>query len=357
VTEGHRLRDHGGGGRRGWRVLAAAGVLVAVLAVVVALVVVANHDDQSSAIAGPASSSLPSAPPVTGSTTGPKPPASGAYLGSSVQPVQDYTETGRIGAVRGFESEVGRQLDIVHTYHTWDDEFPSQADKWVTNSDRMLLLSWAGTDTRVIQSGRYDAMIRARARAVRNLGVPIFLEWRWEMDRPNLQASIWSPQDYIAAWRHIRAIFAQEKATAVSWVWCPTADGFTQGRAAAYYPGDTEVDWVCADVYPGPKDQDFGTNARAFLDWAKQHPTKPAMIGEFGASDQFPGGQTAWLDQARQTARANPQIKALVYWDSNEVEKGPRARLSLRGSPASVDAFRTLLAEPYFNSRRLPVSR
>ena len=57
---------------------------------------------------------------------------------------------------------------------------------------------------------------------------------------------------YVAAWDHIRAIFTAVGATNVSWVWCPTGIGFEDGRAKPYYPGDNEVDWVCADVYSSP---------------------------------------------------------------------------------------------------------
>jgi hypothetical protein len=355
VGEGHRLNDDVGRGRRRWRLVVIAGVVVAIVAVAGAVLTVVNHDDNATpGLAGPASS-LP--PPLPGSlpSDGPKPPAKGAYVGAYVQPDSDYTPQGRIDAVTDFEQKTGRQMDIVQTYHPWDDEFPDAADKWAADNNRMLLLSWAGTDTRVIQSGRYDDMIRQRARAVRDLGKPIFLRWRWEMDRPNLQASIWTPQDFIAAWRHIRMIFTEEKATNVSWVWCPLAAGFAADRAAPYYPGDSDVDWVCADVYTGQQLDSFGTATAPFLDWAKGHPSKPIMIGEWATSDQFPGGQTAWLDQAEQVTEDNPSIKALVYFDSNDKTKGPRAQLALQGD--AVEQFGQLLAEPYFNPRRLPVRR
>jgi beta-mannanase len=175
------------------------------------------------------------------------------------------------------------------------------------------------------------------------------------MDRPNLKASIWSATDYIEAWRHIRQIFREEKADKVSWVWCPTATGFTVDRAAQYYPGDADVDWVCATVYPGEKFDDFSTASRAFLDWAKGHPGKPAMIAEWGTSDLFPGGQSAWVQQASQVARANPDIKALVYFDENGKGEGRRAQLALAGT--GISDFGALLAEPYFNQRRLPIKR
>ena len=356
MGSGHRLEGTVGGGRRRWRLVVAAGVVVAIAAVVGAILAVVNHDRGTATGLGgptPVTTPPPSAPRPSG---GPRPPAEGAYLGAYVQPDTDYTPQGRIDAVTAFEKATGRQLDIVQTFHPWDDEFPDATDRWAVDNDRMLLLSWAGTDTRVLQTGRYDDLIRQRARAVKALDKPIFLRFRWEMDRPNLQASIWTPQDYIAAWRHVRAIFTAEKATNVSWVWCPTAAGFVgENRAAPYYPGDSDVDWLCADVYTGQKLDTFGEAVGPFLAWAKGHPTKPIMIGEWATSDQFPGGQTAWLQQAQQTARANPAIKALVYFDSNDKSKGPRAQLALKGD--AIGRFGDLLAEPYFNPRRLPTGR
>jgi Glycosyl hydrolase family 26 len=355
LSSEHRLR--GGANRRRWQLVVVVGVFVAIAAVVGAVLTVLHHENtQAAGLGGPTPGTVP---PAGGSQpgVGPLPPAEGAYLGAYVQPETGYTPQGRIDAVTAFEKAAGRQLDVVQTYHPWNDEFPDTTDKWAVNSSRKLLLSWAGTDTRTIQTGRYDGLIRQRARAVKALGKPIFLRWRWEMDRPNLQASIWTPQDYIAAWRHIRTIFAEEKVTNVSWVWCPTAAGFADSnRAAAYYPGDSDVDWLCADVYPGVHlENTFGSAAAGFLTWAKGHSDKPIMIAEWAASDQFPGGQTAWLDQAEKTAQDNPSIKALVYFDSNNASGEPQKELKLSGD--AVSRFGDLLADPYFNTRRLPLGR
>ena len=54
----------------------------------------------------------------------------------------------------------------------------------------------------------------------------------------------------------------REGATNVGWVWCPLATGFTDGRAQKYYPGDDQVDWLCADVYPGTRSRRSRTRRR-----------------------------------------------------------------------------------------------
>ncbi len=353
MAQEHRRARGGGSGRRQWQLVVLVGVAVAIAAVVGAVLVVVNHDGSGSTLADPTTISTTTLPPGVGAQSGgPLPPAQGAYVGAYVQPQADYKPAGQIRAVTDFEKETGRELDIVHTYHPWDDPFPDQVDTWALDNDRMLLLSWAGTDTRVIQTGRYDDLIRSRARAIRALGHPVLLQWRWEMDRPNLRASIWSPTDFIAAWRHIRKIFHDEGADNVSWVWCPTSTGFTVGRAAQFYPGDEDVDWVCATVYPTPDSNDFRASAQAFLDWTKGHPGKPAMISEWGSSSVNAGGQSAWVRQAEQVVRSTPAIKALVYFNANDADLGEWA---LRNT--GVTDFRSLLAKPYFNQRRLPAIR
>ena len=211
------------------RMAVLAAVIVLALAAVGGLVTVAANGQQPDAARRPAGADNP--------TQGPTPPAHGAFFGARVKGAT-YTDSADIAAVAHLQQNIGRRLAIVHVYHLWQDPFPSSSDLAFLRQGSTLLLSWSGTDTRAIAAGRYDSMIRQRALAVKALGRRIFLEWRWEMDRPGLQAQIHSPADYIAAWDHIRSIFAEEHVTNVGWVWCPTADGFATGKAPAYYPGN-----------------------------------------------------------------------------------------------------------------------
>ncbi|MFL6128112.1 MAG: glycoside hydrolase family 26 protein [Mycobacteriales bacterium] len=294
---------------------------------------------------------VPPAPSVGSSTSVAQPPT-GAYVGAWVKPTK-YSEQGHIEAVESFEGEVGRKLDIVHNYHTWEDYFPNQFDRYVTRRGSTLLLSWAGTDTRDIAAGKVDGVIRMRARALKELGGPVLLEWRWEMDRPNLRAVVHDPEDYIAAWKRIRSLFHDEGADRVDWVWCPTAEGFAAGRAGAYYPGDSEVDWICVDAYALTPAEPLADELRPFLDWARGH-DKPVIIGEFGTQTDVPGRRAAWLADVAATVRAHPQVKALLYFDSNIDRDGKKRYWSLRNSAEDVQAFGRLMAQPYFNPRKLP---
>ena len=283
---------------------------------------------------------------------GPQPPKKGVWVGAWVKP-DEMSQAGRTAAVTGFESALGRPLDIVHIYHDFDEEMPTESDKTFADNGATILLSWAGADTRSIQQGTYDDVIKKQAAALKGWDAKILLEWRWEMDRLNLQSQIWSAQDYIAAWKHIRAIFAAEGATNVGWVWCPLAVGFDTNRSQPFYPGDDQVDWVCADVYPGNTIKPFETGAASFLNWAKDHP-KPIIIGEFGIK-QARGEETQeqWLNEVKAYVPTVPQIKALVYFnaDNSEQEKKPY-NMSLLSSPTALAAFKSLAADPYFDVYR-----
>ena len=274
-------------------------------------------------------------------------PAHGAYMGSYIQPAVD-TPAGQIAAVQSFEQRTDSSLQIVHVYHPWGTVFPTAADRYFVNHGKILLLTWGGNpNTKAIIAGKDDAMIRARALAVKALGHPIMLEFRHEMDRPNLQWTIHGPADYIAAWDHIRAIFTAVGATNVSWVWCPTGTGFQVGRAGAFYPGNNEVDWVCADVYSASTAQPLSEAAAPFLRWASHH-DKPIIIGEFGEMGSPPGLAT-WLTAAGQFAEDDPQIKAMAYFDANGIDStGTAFQLWLGDQPAALSAFAGLLDQGYF---------
>ena len=246
----------------------------------------------------------------------------------------------------------------MHTYLTWQAEFPRLSDVVAANQGSTLLVSWTGTDSTAVSSGRVDNVIRQRAREVRAIGKPVFLEWRWEMDRPNLRGVAGTPAQFILAWKHVRAIFAQQHVSNVAWVWCPTGKGFEPGGdAAAYYPGDDEVDWICADVYPGfGPYRSFGDVARPFLDWASHH-RKPVMIGEFGVPQRYPPQQRAqWLSAAAQTVREDPQVKALVYFDADAFGATAAEGMAINDGTAAMQAFRRIADSPYFNPRGVHVS-
>jgi hypothetical protein len=281
---------------------------------------------------------------------GPDVPESGAYLGAYVRPPGGDSAAQRIAAVLAYEQQLGHRLGLVHLYHPWGSAFPDRADVYFAGRGTIVLISLGGApDTQAIAAGRYDRMIRKRALALKRLGRRVLLMWRGEMDRPNLRHAIGSPAAFISAWLHIRAIFSAAQADNVGWVWCPTAAGFAGGRAPAYYPGDSQVDWVCADGYASSAAEPLSAVLGPFLGWAAGHP-KPVLIGEFGVGARGQGDRAAWVAGAGQLARSDPQIKALAYFDADAFNgRGVSYSLSLRDTPQAFAVFGRLLADPYFN--------
>jgi hypothetical protein len=277
-------------------------------------------------------------------------PMTGAYVGAWIKP-DALTHAGRVDAVDALERSLGRKLDIVNTYRRFDQLVGTDSDKEFLAQGATLMVSWATGDNRSITGGEHDRLIRQQARAIRAVNRPVLLRMRWEMDRPNLRAEMWSAADYVAAWKHVRAIFAQEHADNVSWVWCTTAEGFQRGDAPAFYPGDDQVDWTCVDVYAGNVFQPIGALMGPFLQWAAQRP-KPIIIGEFGVAKAWgSAGRAAWLRDAERTFKANRQIKAVAYFESDPEGNGPKQQFQLTGDRAAFQAFAALTRDRYFNPR------
>jgi hypothetical protein len=321
-------------------------LLIAGLACVLVAAVVAVLAINPFSSPGPVAPA-PRAPALA--STAPTPPARGAYFGAWVGP-DDFTQRNEINAVSTLQRQLGRKLSIVHTYVKWRAAFPTTSALTFLSRGSTLLISWAGTDTLQINSGADDEWIRSRAAQIKALGRPVFLEWRWEMERPNLRSQVHSGADYVQAWDRIRAIFAAAGVRNAAWVWCPTAKGFSDGQAAAFYPGDAEVDWICADAYPEYGSvATFASTVTPFLGWASHH-DKPVMIGEFGVPVSYGDQRRAqWLRAAQQVVLGDRQIKALLYFDANPAGQGPAGSYALGGDAAALSAFRAIARQPYFN--------
>jgi len=273
-------------------------------------------------------------------------PARGTWFGYYAQ-TSVYSQRAAQAAVTNLEAATGRTADIDHWYEPWGDTFPTWRQPWDFSNGRIPLISWGKQRADVVLSGADDAYITARADGIKALGKPVFLRWFWEMDfSENLRYSQ-SPAAYVAAWRHIRAIFTARGATNVAWVWCPNASSFKTGNAQRYYPGDDLVDWICADgynFYPDSSYREFEPIFAGFYAWASQRP-KPLMIAEYGDQSARPGQRAAWLDAAHAAlVEKFPRILAVVYFHSDSEHDW-----TLYDEPDALAAFRRMALDPYFN--------
>jgi Glycosyl hydrolase family 26 len=324
---------------RGRALLAPALVALAVLVAVVAVAAVRHRTS------GPV--------PLAPVTEGPPVPRTGAYLGAWVEP-DPFSQPGRVATFERFEDALGRPLKIVHLYRRWGQPIGTASDRIFAARGKYLLLSWAIPDTVQVASGRLDGQIATAAREIAALPTQVFLEPRWEMDRPNLRSTMHSPADYIAAWRHIRAVFARVGVDNLAWTWCPTAHGFADGTAPNFYPGDAEVDWVCADVYPtrpwvADSYESFSSLASPFMTWASQH-DKPVIIGEFAAPITYGAERARWIRDAGAYIEAHPRVKAALWFEQSDQHSAPDSRFALVGDPTALRAFAALGRDRWFRA-------
>jgi hypothetical protein len=293
---------------------------------------------------------VPASPPAgaAGRPGGPLVPASGFLVGSYNKHGDGSGLERERQATLELERQVGRTLDIGHHFYAWDDEFPTMREQFDLREHRIPLISWNGTYTPNVASGALDGVITARANAVRNLGQPVFVRWFWEMDGNKKAHWAVSPENYIAAWRHIVDVFRGHGATNAVWVWCPNASGFTDRNAAAYYPGDDYVDWICADGYnfapnkPGARWRSFTEVFSEFYAWGRKY-NKPMMLGEWGVLERGPDEKARWLHDARSALRSRfPNIAAVVYFNADSSDDGVFYDWRIDSSPSALDAFRAL---------------
>lgn len=285
-------------------------------------------------------------------------PPDGALFGAHVEDERgNVSEAGLLA----FERRIGRPLDIDHYYRPWRIEWPDGRERWDFAAGRIPMVSWGKTDLAAVTSGSLDPVIRRRARAIAALGRPFFLRWFWEMDgRHNGEGGPFSVtgRDYVAAWKHIRAIFAAEGAGNAVFVWCPNAWAFDTGRGPDYYPGDDQVDWICADGYdwfpanPGARDLSFRSVFQKWYDWASRRP-KPLMIGEYGALEHGTGHKARWITDARNTIKsAFPKIKAVVWFNHRGLaHEAAGIDWRIETSPDATAAFAAFATDPYFDTR------
>ncbi len=305
---------------------------------------------------GGSSPSVPAS--VSGGATPPplslEPPTGSIYLGTYVNPLSIVDPP--VTLQQQFEQQIGRHMALSLHYYGFYDKFPGAYEADDEANGRIPLDSWDCQNSNAeVASGKVDSTIRIRADAIKAFGKPMFIRYMWEMNIPatktyrsicwdpntDLPNGVFSPQYYIAAWDHIRAIFAQEGVSNVIWLWCPDGDR----NPAVYYPGNGEVDWTGFDFYDHdnlPPDQTY-TQAYGYL----VPYGKPIMVGETGAQPPYQSTYFPLLAKSLQTKY--PLIKGYNYFDSaNKVQTIQQITWVISGNEMST--FAAMANSPYMSA-------
>lgn len=253
------------------------------------------------------------------------------------------------GTIYTLEKLVGRKFAMNVHYQDWTGLFPSAAESGDLTNGRLPLESWdCGFSNADIVSGAEDPLIVTRAQAIRSFGHPVFMRYMWDMNQvasgtrtqcydPATDNSdgTFSASEYVAAWKHIRAIFTQQGVTNVVWVWNVSANGVDP---TAYYPGDSQVDWIGIDAFDTTGNGLAATLGPTYALIASHAKPTLVLTGE-GAP-----GQPAFFQTAPTTLQSQfPLVRSLLYYD------GATAPYFFSLSPSGVNAFTTMGALPFFS--------
>ncbi len=344
--------------------------------------------------AATASAALPQRDPsIVGTWGGLVIPGQGAYFGAD-DTVRGFTKA------NGIETQLGRRMAIRNRRYGWlatcpspaavadaalkgppvvvmcsfgqPSTFPVKAAGWKGKGDLTTTAYGQGIDR--ITNGEFDAYWTKVATGLRALSTPvIFRLWQEPNGAHNPYYAQWQggigtggEAAFIAAWRHVKTVFAAAGATIQAggnciFVFCAQRRS-TVGTWEVYYPGDDAVDWVATDLY---RDTLSHAAQNDPADWntynfAVAH-KKPYIISEGGFVQgqkvSNPGGALdkdgsktgrSLILNTYQAIMQNPQCVAYCVWNSI----GPNGDNYIDTSKASLSQYRTWAKDPFYGLTR-----
>ena len=151
------------------------------------------------------------------------------------------------------EAHIGRRLDIVHWFSSWDAPYYPELVRRASEGGRLPMISWQPDNQSMsdIARGRHDAYIRSWARGAATTEGPVYVRPFAEMNGD------WVPwygdnATFRRAWRRVVDIFDEEGADNVRWVFSPNVTDWPvtpENSMEAYYPGHEYVDVLALDGY------------------------------------------------------------------------------------------------------------
>jgi hypothetical protein len=305
-------------------------------------------------------------------------PAKGAFLGLTVGGSQ-FTYAQALQQMRDRDRFFGRKLDIQQRFLNGTCQFDAVLAKNITASGWIPMFTWSppGFTDDQIANGAADSCIRTFGRGLASWGKPMFLRMYHEFDGDWFPYSYnpSNPQVFVVAWRRTVDILNAQGVKRVSFVWSPHEGKYSPSRPSGY-PGDAYVDWVSSDSYNRNNDASCGLHAGwcPFEDifhatgWVNGGPVqctpgqcvetdfrgvKPYMVSEYGSLEDVadPGRKGVWHQETRKAVKDRfPGLYALVYFDMDlRQTEGENWRLD--SSRSSLDGFKALAEDPYFNTR------
>lgn len=270
------------------------------------------------------------------------------------------------------ENRAGRQVEIVHSYHTQGEVLSSDDLTLARRPGTILMTNYRPNNSFLAASGgnaTVNAQIDRFADSVNSLGdVKIFLNLFHEPEDDispggdpacpgtRFSGSSGTVAQYRTMWHNVRARFDAKGVDNVVWVmnymgwrnWLCTMDGL--------WPGNEYVDWVMWDPYPGARTyRDFVSETYNHLTShstaERNYLSKPWGLAEYGYVGDSQAAAYRFYDDIRAGVREGwfPKLQAYVNWDG-KARRDNRVLYSQAGvlDQAEQNRYNALVHDPLF---------
>lgn len=248
-----------------------------------------------------------------------------------------------LSEIRKLEQEKDINLDIISFYLAWGDknlrDFPHEIMDSIYQENAIPMVTWepwaselALSDSipdlnqekkvfKYMAEGYFDKYILDFFTTLKSYDRPVFLRFAHEFDNPQYP---WSPagentpEEFIAAWKHLYELLNREGGHKIVLVWNP----WKAQNMADYFPGDKYIDWIGVTLLNyGPLNTDgqfypFEDLYSSFHAQRDSLSRKPVMLAEFG-SVRIGDRQKEWITGAMNSMKDKfREISAVVMFNS-----------------------------------------
>lgn len=252
------------------------------------------------------------------------PPSSGIYF-SAYPDFGDSEDTVTAQRIEDFEELAGKEIAWVYFSNNWVDgiKFPYEAVATIHKYSRLPFIRMMAISNydrvcpdgvytlQKIIDGYFDDELRTWADDARAVGFPLMVEFGTEV---NGEWFSWNgswnggdtltgygdptlpdgPERFRDAYRHIIDLFRARGVTNITWVFhvnCENIPDESWNRMAAYYPGDSYIDWIGISTYGALTPKEARQDWRLFTEimdasypeFSAISANKPLALLEFGA--------------------------------------------------------------------------
>jgi hypothetical protein len=260
-------------------------------------------------------------------------------------------------ATLDFEAKIGRKIAIVREYSCWDRDLPDHYDTWAGNRGLIPMIAWHARTSgggvipwASIAKGAHDARIRNQARSLKAWGKKAYFCFHHEPENDHANGG---PAEFRAAWSRVHHIFGSVGTPNLTWV--PTFMASTyrggHGGIGRWMPltGGTlfGVDGYNRGACDPAGWRTFDEIFRAARNYARAK-GHGLFIPEFGCVEDGactgtggdPTRKAAWITRAASTITSWPEVRGVVYSNTEWVFKGAHVNYRVTTSKQSLTAYR-----------------